>query len=286
VTTAAPPRSVLSMPADDPAKTAKMASSRADLVILDLEDSVAPAGKPAALDSAIQLIEAAGRADGPTLAVRINALGSPWVADELHRLGATAAPLTIVVPKVESAGDLTAVGDLLRRTTSSPAVQLLALIESARGVAAINEIAGFGGYLSGLIPGYADLAAALGRPIAGDPYRWLPIQDAIVVAARANDIVAIDGPKLSVADDEEFVEAAQWARSLGFDGKWVIHPRQIDTVNGVFSPSPEEVAHAREVIDQLAAAAASGRGAVAWNGQMLDEAVAVAARRVLARAAR
>jgi citrate lyase beta subunit len=274
------------MPADDPAKTAKVASSRADLVILDLEDSVAPGGKPAALDNAIRLIEAADSAGGPTLAVRINALGSPWVVEELHRLGASASPLTIVVPKVESVDDLMTVGDLLQRGPSSPAVHLLALIESARGVAAINEIAGCGGYLSGLIPGYADLSASLGRPIAGDPYRWLAIQDALVIAARANGIVVIDGPKLSVADDEEFVEAVRWARSLGFDGKWVIHPRQIDTVNDVFSPSTEEVAHAHEVIDQLAAAAASGRGAVAWNGQMLDEAVAVAARRVLARAAR
>src|SRR5439155_13483729 len=111
------------------------------------------------------------------------------------------------------------------------------------------------------------------------------IQDAILVAARTNDIAAIDGPYLGVAVDEGFTAAATRTRDMGFDGKWAIHPAQVAALNGLFTPSADEVEHARAVIEALATAEREGgRGAVALEGQMLDEAVRVAALRVLARA--
>ncbi|MCD6726698.1 MAG: aldolase/citrate lyase family protein [Solirubrobacteraceae bacterium] len=138
-----------------------------------------------------------------------------------------------------------------------------------------------------LIIGHADLAASLGRSGAGsaDLDAWRPAQEAVLLAARANGLQAIDGPYLGVAVDERFVQAAARARDAGFDGKWAIHPSQVATLNELFTPSEAELEHARAVVSALAEAERSGgRGAVALDGEMLDEAVRASALRTLARA--
>jgi citrate lyase subunit beta/citryl-CoA lyase len=166
-------------------------------------------------------------------------------------------------------------------------MRVQALIENAAGVANVNEIAAASPRLDSLILGYADLSASLGRArgAMAELDSWRAIQDALLVAARANDVSAIDGPYLGVKVDEGFTAAAERARDMGFDGKWAIHPAQVAALNELFTPTEEEVEQARAVIDALEAAERDGgAGAVALEGQMLDEAVRVAALRVLARA--
>ncbi|MBA3748433.1 MAG: CoA ester lyase, partial [Solirubrobacterales bacterium] len=160
-------------------------------------------------------------------------------------------------------------------------------IETAAGVSRVQEIAGASPRLDGLILGYADLSASLGRAAGAGAEldSWRAIQDQILLAARTHDVVAIDGPYLGVAVDDAFTAAAERARDMGFDGKWAIHPAQVAALNAIFTPTHEEIEHAQAVIDALDEAERSGgAGAVALDGQMLDEAVRVAALRVLARA--
>jgi len=163
-----------------------------------------------------------------------------------------------------------------------------ALVETAAGMVAVEKIAAAGAArLESLILGYADLAASLGRgrDTATDPRAWLVAQDRLLGAARANGLQAIDGPFLGVEPDERFRAAATHAAGLGFDGKWAIHPSQLETLSTEFTPGAEEVEHARKVLAALERAEAEGgAGAVALDGEMLDEALAAAARRVLARA--
>ena len=163
-------------------------------------------------------------------------------------------------------------------------MRLLALIETAAGLAAAAEIARASERLDGLILGYADLAASLGRTGGAAPEDWRYAQETVLVAARAAGIQAIDGPHLGIRDDDEFRASVRHARTLGFDGKWAIHPAQLDALREAFTPTDDEIADAREVLAALDAAAADGAGAVGVGDRMLDEALALSARRVLARA--
>jgi citrate lyase subunit beta/citryl-CoA lyase len=160
-------------------------------------------------------------------------------------------------------------------------VRLLALVETAAGLAAAPAIARASERLDGLILGYADLAASLGRSGEQD---WRFAQESVLVAARATGIQAIDGPYLGTRDDDAFRAGVLHARTLGFDGKWAIHPAQLDALREAFTPTDDEVADAREVLAALDRAAAAGAGAVADGDRMLDEALALSARWVLARA--
>jgi citrate lyase subunit beta/citryl-CoA lyase len=135
-----------------------------------------------------------------------------------------------------------------------------------------------------LILGYADLAASLGHRPGADQALWDPARHQILVAARSADLEAIDGPWLGIADDDPFRAAAGRARDFGYDGKWAIHPAQIPALNEIFTPDEAEIEHARRVIEALDRAAAEATGAVSLDGQMIDRALEVAARRTLSRA--
>lgn len=258
------------MPGSSERKLAKAAGLPADEIVIDLEDAVAAEAKDEARAATVAAL--AGW-DGPAAAVRVNAPRTPWCHLDLIAVGGSAA--SVVVPKVEGAGDLAFVERLLDGLGSGARVQ--ALIETAAGLARIQEIAAGSDRLDALILGYADLAASLGGSRGLDA--WLPAQDAVLVAARAHGLEAVDGPYLGIEPDEGFRAAASRARDLGFDGKWAIHPSQVAALNELFTPSPAEVERARAVV-----AALEGEGAVALDGEMLDEAVRAAALRVLARA--
>jgi len=264
----------------------------ADEVVIDLEDAVAPSAKDEARDTVVAALQEP-QWQGVRTSVRVNAPRTPWChADMIAIASLAAGPDSIVVPKVESAGDLAFVDRLLDGIEAAAAtgrgpMRVQALIETAAGVAHLQEIAAASARLDALILGYADLSASLGRAAGAraELDSWRAIQDAVLVAARMHDIAAIDGPYLGIAVDEGFDAAAGRARDMGFDGKWAIHPAQVGALNALFTPSAEEVEHARAVIDALAGAEREGgQGAVALDGQMLDEAVRVAALRVLARA--
>jgi citrate lyase subunit beta/citryl-CoA lyase len=281
-------RSCLSVPATAPRKLEKAITLGADEVVIDLEDSVTADAKADALSAAVRAV---GGWAGAGVAVRVNPPGSPWCHVELTALAALpSGRVTVVVPKVESAGDLAFVDRLLdgAEAASGRAAPLgiQAIIETAEGVSRVEEIAAGSPRLETLILGYADLAASLGRSAAGarDLDAWLPVQHAILVAARRHGLQAIDGPYFGIADDGPFRAAAARGRDLGFDGKWAIHPAQVDALNTLFSPSGEELEQARAVLDVLERSKREGAGAVALDGQMLDEAMRRSALRVLARA--
>jgi citrate lyase subunit beta / citryl-CoA lyase len=262
-------RSCLSVPGSSERMLAKAPALGADELVLDLEDAVAAADKEAARGRVTRLLEQGLRAS-----VRVNAPASPWGQADLGALGSR--PASVVLPKVEGAGDLAVAERAL-----PPQVRLQALIETPAGLVRLAEIAAASERLDALILGYADLAAALGRTRAGaaDLDGWRPAQEALLVAARANGLQAIDGPYLGVAADAGFVAAATRTRDAGFDGKWAIHPSQVEPLNQLFTPAPEELERARRIL-----AALEGTGAVALDGEMVDEALAAWARRTLARA--
>jgi citrate lyase subunit beta / citryl-CoA lyase len=286
-------RACLVVPGSSARMLEKARAIAVDEVVIDLEDAVVPASKAQARVDAAAALTAGGFAAG-AVAVRVNAPRTPWAHEDLVALGgAGVRPGSVIVPKVQSAGDLAFVDRLLDGVEAAAGhrepLRVQALVETARGLRALNEIAQGSPRLEAIILGYADLGASLGRSRAGaaDLDRWLAVQDAVLVAARAAGVQAIDGPCLAIGDEEGLRAAAARAADLGFDGKWVIHPSQLDVVTVAFTPSAEEVAHAEEVLAALAdAAAGDARGAVELGGEMLDEAVRVAAERTLARAAR
>lgn len=285
-------RSVLCVPAGDDHKLSKALASPADEVVIDLEDAVAHADK----DRARAQLAAydwtglsAALSARPLVAVRVNAPGSPWCHRDLEAAAQIQEVSTVVLPKVESRADLGFAERLLdgleAESHRAVGLGLQALIETASGVLGLADIVRDVRRLTSLIIGYADLAGSLGRSRDVDPSSWQGLQDAVVLHARTAGLATVDGPYLGVADDEPFRAAVQRAAALGFDAKWVIHPRQIDTVNTGFAPSKEAADHARRVLAALEAAAAGRRGAAVLDGALVDEAMAKDARRVLAKAA-
>jgi len=286
-----PRRAALCVPATQPDRIAKAIASGADEVVIDLEDAV-PVGEKDRAREALQALDWPSVSDeGVRIAVRVNAVGTPWCHRDLELAASAAVPVaSVVVPKVESRGDLDFVERLLsgleaEAGTQDRPVGVQALVETAAGLANLRDIVGRRDRLETLILGYADLAASLGRRGAHRP-DWVPAQHALLVAARSAGVAAIDGPHLSVADDVELRDAVGHAADFGFDGKWVIHPRQVDAVMRGFTPAPVEVEQASRVLRAMADAAAQGLGAVELDGQLVDEAMALAARRTLARVGR
>jgi citrate lyase subunit beta/citryl-CoA lyase len=284
-------RSCLSVPGSSGKMVAKAPGLGADELVLDLEDAVAPDAKADARDLVVAAL-ADGRVPAERVAVRVNAPGTPWChADLIALAGAAVPPASVVVPKVEGPGDLAFVDRLLdgveRAAGAARPLRVQALIETALGLTRVVDIAAASPRLAALILGYADLGASLGRSPAGaqDLDGWRPAQHAVLAAARAAGLQAIDGPYLGTAPDAAFLAAARRARDAGFDGKWAIHPSQVPALNDCFTPTADELERARAVVAALHAAERdAGAGAVALDGQMLDEAVRVAALRTLARA--
>lgn len=277
-----------------PASSARMlARARAlavDEVVVDLEDGVAPERKSEALGSALNALEAGFAAR--RVSVRVNPPRSAWAHVELVRLASVDWRLdTVVVPKVGGPGDLAFVERLLDGAeaasaapgVSRPPIGVQALIETAEGVANLAGIASASRRLEGLVTGYADLALSLGRLPAGAAGldRWSVVQDLVVIAARAAGLRAVDGPFLSLDDRAGLDACAARAAAVGFDGKWAIHPSQLDPIRRAFTPSEEAVAHARAVIDALAQGEAEGVGAVSLDREMIDQPVRMAALRTL-----
>ncbi|NKY51540.1 HpcH/HpaI aldolase/citrate lyase family protein [Nocardia vermiculata] len=273
-------RTTLVAPGSDERTARKALGSHADEVVLDLEDAVTAARK----DEARRLVVELAREYGArrAVSVRINGPNTPWFGPDLSVLGRAADFLaSLVIPKVENAAELEEIDRILHRGGDS-AVRVQALVETPCGVRNVDAIAA-GPRLEAMVIGYADLGAALGRSQVTRPEQWLYVQDRVLHAAREAGVQAIDGPFLDLVDMGAFRRAAQWAADLGFDGKWVVHPVHIDPALEIFTPSGEDADFARRVLAALEAAEERGAGAVQLDGRMLDEAVAVAARRIVAR---
>jgi len=286
-------RSCLSVPGVSTKMLAKARGITVDEVVIDLEDSVPVDQKVPARQAVIAAL-AAGDWAAPTVGVRINATDSPWCHRDVIEVieGAGDTLTSLIVPKVQGAGDVEFVARLASlvelETARALPVALELLIETATGLRRVYEAATASARVEALIVGYADLAASLGRPIvvADDPgaIHWRWVLDTVAVAARSAGIQAIDGPHFEIADLDGLRARAQIARALGFDGKWALHPSQIEVVNQAFSPTQAELDQATAILEELNRAEANGgRGALLLDGAMIDEASRKRALGLLAR---
>jgi citrate lyase subunit beta/citryl-CoA lyase len=261
----------------------------ADQVFLDLEDAVAPLAKPAARQNVVAALND-GDWGGKTRAVRVNDLTTPWTYRDVIEVveGAGEHLDCVMLPKVQDATQVQWLDLLLTQIEKSLGLEvgrlgIEAQIENAAGLVNIDAIAGASPRVETVIFGPADFMASInmrslvvGGLIAeypGDPYHYILMR--ILMAARMHDKQAIDGPFLQIRDVEAFRAVAKRSAALGFDGKWVLHPGQIDAANETFSPRQEDYDHAELILDayEHATSEAGGRrGAVMLGDEMIDEA--------------
>ena len=271
-----PLRSILYLPANRESAIAKARTLASDAVILDLEDAVQPDAKADARAAAV----AAARAGGwgrRELLLRVNGLATDWSADDFAAVK-DAGFDALVVPKVDSADEARAA------VAAAAGLPVWAMIETPRGVLAAAEIAAVPG-VTALVAGMADLAKDLrARPDAART-PLLYALSAIVLAARAAGRLAFDGVFTSIHDLDGLEAEARHGLMLGFDGKTLIHPAQIDVVNRVFSPSPAEIADATALIAAYNAGLVTGAGVTTFKRKMVEVIHVIEAQRVLALAA-
>jgi citrate lyase subunit beta/citryl-CoA lyase len=258
----------------------------ADEVFMDLEDSVAPAAKEEARGNIIQALKE-GDWTGKTVVVRVNGVSTKWCYRDVIEVVENAGQYLdcIMIPKVEYATDVAFVADLLRMIEDTTGLEnrigVEIQIETATGITNIDDIANASDRAETLIFGPADMSASLGLPTvtAGLPMpgypgdHWHFILSRILVAARNAGLQAIDGPYLVIKDLDGFRDMALRARALGYEGKWALHPAQIDVLNEVFTPSQEEFDKAEAVLEAYRHATdVQLTGAVMFGTEMIDEA--------------
>ncbi|WP_339768360.1 L-malyl-CoA/beta-methylmalyl-CoA lyase [uncultured Pseudosulfitobacter sp.] len=289
---ARPNRCQLFGPGSNTKLFAKMAASEADVINMDLEDSVAPSDKDTARANIIQAISEHDWGN-KTLSVRINGLDTPyWYRDVVDLLEQSGERLDqIMIPKVGCAADIYAVDALVTAIETAKGrtkkINFEVIIESAAGIAHVEEIAASSPRLVAMSLGAADFAASMGMQTTGiggtqenyymlrdgakhwsDPWHWA--QAAIVAACRTHGVLPVDGPFGDFSDDDGFRAQALRSATLGMVGKWAIHPKQIALANEVFTPSEEAVAEAREILAAMEQAKANGEGATVYKGRLVD----------------
>ncbi|WP_420392983.1 HpcH/HpaI aldolase/citrate lyase family protein [Acuticoccus sp.] len=302
-------RSVLAVPATSPRFFAKAAASAADAVFLDLEDAVAPSHKDGAREAAVTALAELDWGE-KVMSVRVNGMDTPWAHRDIAAVAAVPRLDMVLLPKAGSASDVAFVDQLLtfieRETGRADPIGIEVLIETARGVANAEEIAGASPRLEAMVfgvgdytidmrvpnrvfgrpdPAYAVLTGAPGgarERVAGD--QWHFAMARIANACRANGLRPIDGPYTDFGDPEGFSAVAARAQALGFEGKWAIHPSQVDDANAAFSPPPDLVDWARATRDAMTRATGAGAGATQADGVLLDMAHLKMVEHILARA--
>ena len=279
-------RSCLSVPGSSPKMLSKASGLPADEVFMDLEDSVAPLAKEEGRGNVIQALKE-GDWTGKTVGVRVNGVYTKWCYRDLIEVVEAAGQFMdfIMIPKVENASDVVFVDKLLTMIEETIGLEtqiaLEVQIETATGLKNVYEIAHASGRTEALIFGPADMSASLGLPTVtaglpvpgypGDHWHW--VLETILVAARDASLQAIDGPYLLIKDLDGFREAATRAKALGYDGKWALHPGQIDVLNEVFTPTQEEFDKASAMLEAYDHATnVEKRGAVMFGNEMIDEA--------------
>jgi citrate lyase subunit beta / citryl-CoA lyase len=276
---------------------AKAPSLPADEVFLDLEDAVALSQKETARALVIEALRGGDWSATP-VGVRVNAVSTPWCRRDVIDMveGAGGVIDFVIIPKAEYPSDVTFVADLVHQVREANGIEreigLEVQIESATGLTNVDAIAAASDRTQTLVFGPADMSASLGMPAltAGLPQpgypgdHWHHVMVRILVAARAAGLEAIDGPYLMIRDLEGLRASALRARALGFDGKWAVHPSQIDVLNEVFAPTNEEFEKAQAMIlGYQRSAGEQGRGAFMFGDEMIDEASRKMAERVVAR---
>lgn len=281
-----PRRSVLYVPAVNDKALAKIGQLPCDAVVIDLEDSVALGEKAAARRKLAAIF--AARPRHAEMVVRINALSSEWGAADLAA-AITCKPDAILLPKVDTARDVVEAGDLLDEADEDAVIRLWAMIETPKGLMNSGAIAELGrdpaSRLACFVAGTNDLAKETGVAMTPDRRYFLPWLMQMVLAARAGGLDMIDGVYNDFRDAEGFARECAEAANMGFDGKTLIHPAQIEAANSAFAPSAEALAEARAIADAFARPESRGKGVIALNGRMVERLHLAQAEKLLAKAA-
>ncbi|MGM4925337.1 HpcH/HpaI aldolase/citrate lyase family protein [Tardiphaga sp. 804_B3_N1_9] len=279
-----PRRSHLFMPGSNPRALEKARTVAADGIILDLEDAVAPDAKGTARDAIAQTLNAGGFGKREVI-IRINALDSPWWIDDVTMAG-KAKPDGILVPKISSVEDLAAVADRLSDIGADMSIKVWAMIETSRAILHAEELAAASrdseNRLAGFVFGPNDIARETRIRMMPGRAAMLPMITHCVLATRLHGLEILDGPYSNFSDTEGFIAEAEQGRDIGFDGKTLIHPSQIEACNKVFTPPDDEVAQARRIIAAFEQPENAKRGAIQLDGKMVERLHADMAKRTIA----
>ncbi|MCR9104606.1 MAG: CoA ester lyase [Gammaproteobacteria bacterium] len=280
-----PRRSLLYMPGSNPRALEKARQLPADGLILDMEDAVAPDAKPLAREQ-IGAALAAGGYGSREIMVRINALATEWGADDIRALGQfETAPDAVLVPKIDQPQDVVDAVLALDAAGVPGSVDVWIMAETPQCILNINAIAGAHKRLRGIVMGTSDLSKDTRVQHTPDRLGFIAALNMCVYAARAYGLQIIDGVQLDLEDDALLQASCQQGRELGFDGKSLIHPRQIEAANRSFGPDAAEIASAKEIIAGFEEAQAQGKGVVVIKGRLVENLHVEEAQRQLALAA-
>jgi citrate lyase subunit beta/citryl-CoA lyase len=277
-----PRRSVLYMPASRASALEKAKGLPADALIFDLEDAVAPDAKADARRMAVQAA-LSGDYGRREIAIRANGLDTPWGKEDLQAIARSGAH-AVVIPKVESAKMLEEVDQILGDAGAPETLWLWAMIETPKGVLRVEEIAAHS-KLMVLVMGTSDLAVDLTANHTPERIPFLTSFGLVLLAARVHGRSVLDGVHLNLTDDKEFEAHCRQAVDMGFDGKTLIHPKQVAPANAWFGPDPKAVENAEKVVEAYETAIATGQGVATLDGKLIENLHAVQARRILAKAA-
>lgn len=282
MSTIRPRRSCLYMPGANTKALEKAKTLAADVLLLDLEDSVAPEAKDAARDQVATAVRAGGYGRREVI-VRVNGLTTPWGRDDI-RAACAAGPDGVLAPKVERGEDVEALDDALTEAGLADDASLWVMIETPRAIFNLAEIADAarGTRLAVFVMGMNDLAKETRARLASGRAAFSYALGLGVAAARLGRLTAIDGVFNDIADGAGFEAECRQGLEFGFDGKTLIHPSQIDAANTVFAPSQEEVARARAVIAAFALPENAGKGVIKVDGRMAELLHLAEARRIVA----
>lgn len=277
-----PCRSALYLPASNERAIVKARTLPCDAVILDLEDAVAPEMKAAARSAAVAAFGVGGFGQRMTV-LRVNGIDTDWGVDDLFA-AVTLDIDAVLVPKVNGPEDIARYNAALE--LARPGVQLWVMIETCLAVGRMQAIADCARHtrLGGFIMGTNDLALEMRSRLTPDRAAMLPILTLALAAARSRGLIALDGVCNDFSDLDRFTAEAAQGRAMGFDGKTLIHPAQVDPCNTVFSPTPDEVNQARSISAAFALPENVGKGAIRLEGRMVERLHLVEAERVLAMA--
>jgi citrate lyase subunit beta/citryl-CoA lyase len=275
-----PRRSLLYMPGSNPRALEKGRVLPADGLIIDLEDAVAADAKEAARAIVASAL-AAGGYGTRELVLRVNPLDTPWGHADLA-VAATMPIDAVLLPKVESADRVRLAVSLLEALGARERLAVWCMIETPLGVLAVREIAAASPRLAALVLGTADLTKELHALATRDRLPLITSLGLAMLATRAYGLAILDGVHLDLSDDEGFALSCRQGRELGFDGKTLIHPKQIAPANAAYAPSPEEIEWSRRIIAAHAEAAAAGKGVVVVDGKLIEGLHVENARRLLA----
>ncbi len=275
-----PRRSMLYMPASNARALEKAKNIPADGIIFDLEDAVAPDAKPAARAAAVAAVKSKsyGRRE---VMIRANALDTPWSRDDLQAI-ATSGADGVVLPKVNDANGVRTAVAILKGAGAPDEMGLWAMIETPLGVINAREIAAASPRVAGLCVGTADLAKDLHSAHPADRAPMLMALQTAVMVARAFGLYVLDGVHVDLDDAVGYEAACRQGRALGFDGKTLIHPMQVDVANAVFAPGTDEIERAKRIVAAHEDAAAKGHGVTLLDSRLVEVLHVAEAKRLLA----